>query len=515
MYLFTTVAALRCYIQSLQLDPSRPTVGLVPTMGALHQGHLSLIQQARQTHGVVIVSIFVNPLQFGPTEDFRQYPRQLEQDQRACEIAGVDVIFAPSAEELGIAALGELMTTVVPAPSLTTGLCGKSRPGHFQGVATIVTKLLNLVQPTTAYFGEKDAQQLAIIRQMVQDLNIPVEIVGCAIVREPSGLAYSSRNQYLTSEERQQAALLFQSLQQGKNLFLQGEFKATKIIESVASILKTNPSIQVDYIELVDPQTLTPLDTLEVAGLLAIAARVGKTRLIDNVILRCRQPIIAIDGPAGAGKSTISRQVAETLGLLFLDTGAMYRAVTWLILNSGVSLADHPRIAELASQCQIQFLIPDHPDQTTRILINDQDVTEIIRSPAVTSQVSTLAAQPAVRKILVHHQRQFGEKGGIVAEGRDIGTHVFPDAELKIFLTASIEERARRRQQDLKNQGQPDISLEQLQREIADRDDQDSRRVVSPLRKAVDAVEILTDGLSIAQVRDKIIHLYQQRQTPQ
>ena len=514
MHLFTTVAALRCYLQSLAVENPPPTVGLVPTMGALHPGHLSLIQRAKQDHPVVIVTIFVNPLQFAPTEDFQHYPRQLEQDRQACEEMGVSVIFAPTPAELGIGAGEGELTQVVPAPGLTAGLCGQFRPGHFTGVATIVTKLLNLIQPTQAYFGEKDAQQLAIIRHIVQDLNIPVDIIGCPIVREASGLAYSSRNQYLTPAEKQDASLLYQSVQAGKQVFLQGKREANEIKAAVAATLNTQPTIAVEYIALVDPQTLTPLERVEVAGLLAIAARVGTTRLIDNVILRCRQPIIAIDGPAGAGKSTISRQVAEHLGLLFLDTGAMYRAVTWLVLQAGIPLDDHPHIAELASQCQIQFLLPNAPSETTRILINDQDVTDAIRTAAVTAQVSTVAAQAAVRQILVNHQRRFGEKGGLVAEGRDIGTHVFPDAEVKIFLTASIAERARRRQLDLQRQGQPSISLEQLQQDIAQRDYQDSHRTVSPLRKAVDAIEVLTDSLSIAQVRDQIIQLYHDYQAP-
>ncbi|HEY9806745.1 MAG TPA: pantoate--beta-alanine ligase, partial [Candidatus Obscuribacterales bacterium] len=271
------------------------TVGLVPTMGALHLGHLSLIQQARQANALVIVSIFVNPLQFGPTEDFQKYPRTLEADRHLCEQAGVDVIFAPTAEELYGSAYRhqpELLTQVVPPQSMTANLCGRSRLGHFQGVATVVTKLLQLVQPDRAYFGQKDAQQLAIIRQLVRDLNIPVEIVGCPTVREASGLALSSRNQYLSAEEREQAAVIYRSLQRAKQQFQAGAKDTNALIDAVKVELATVPTLKPEYIELVHPMTMAPIDKVDEAGLLAIAARLGSTRLIDNVVLQDRQPIV-------------------------------------------------------------------------------------------------------------------------------------------------------------------------------------------------------------------------------
>jgi pantoate ligase/cytidylate kinase len=490
------------------------TVGLVPTMGALHRGHLSLIHRARQDNHLVVVSIFVNPLQFGANEDFQTYPRTLEQDQQQCEQAGVDVVFAPTASELygTVLSVNNALTQVLPPATAIASLCGRFRPGHFEGVATIVTKLLNLVQPDRAYFGQKDAQQLAIVQRVVADLNVPVEIVSCPIVREVSGLALSSRNQYLTEEERSQATVLYRSLQQAEQLFWAGNLKSSDLLTAVQAELTTVPAVKPEYVELVDPVTLAPLERVEESGLLAIAAHIGSTRLIDNVVLRNRQPILAIDGPAGVGKSTVVRQVAQTLGLLYLDTGAMYRAVTWLVMQSGVALDDQPAIAELVSQCQLELenQVKSLPS-TPRVWMNGQDVTQAIRSAEVTAHVSTIAAQPAVRRSLVKQQQQYGRKGGIVMDGRDIGTSVFPDAELKIFLTASVQERARRRQLDLKNQGLPEVNLEELERTIYERDRKDSTRSIAPLRKAEDAIEIQTDQLTIDEVVAKIVSLYHQR----
>ncbi|QZZ19948.1 pantoate--beta-alanine ligase [Leptothermofonsia sichuanensis E412] len=570
--LFTTIAGLRCYLDlhrpgnflaegAAQYAASPigavPDVGLVPTMGALHAGHLSLIQRARRENKIVVVSIFVNPLQFGPHEDLQRYPRSLERDRLLCEEAGVDVLFVPDPEEMGIAGSMEqsrgsnpatepattkldLLTQVVPPAAMTSILCGQSRINHFQGVATIVTKLLNLVQPNRAYFGRKDAQQLVIIQQMVKDLNMPVEIIPCTTVREESGLAMSSRNQYLSEVEREQAGALYRGLKQAEQAFQSGERSSVALISTVKAELETVPAIAPEYIELVHPTTLAPLETVEEAGLLAIAARLGTTRLIDNILLCNRQPIVAIDGPAGAGKSTVARKVAETLHLLYLDTGAMYRALTWLVLQSGVAINDEPAVAELVSQCQIEVRSEEAgvrsegireieagfqsasdthssaptsppPRPTLQILINGQEVTQEIRSLEVTSQVSVIAAQPAVREELVKQQRRYGKNGGIVIEGRDIGTHVFPDAEVKIYLTASVQERARRRQQDLKTQGKDEISLDLLEQAIYERDRKDSTRALAPLRKAADAIEIQSDHLTIDEVVDRIVQIYQER----
>lgn len=520
MRLFTTTAGLRCY---LERHCKAVDVGLVPTMGALHAGHLSLIERARRENAIVIVSIFVNPLQFGPTEDFQHYPRQMEEDRQRCEQLGVDAIFAPTAVELyGNRLLtpegGTDLTQVVPPSTMTSGLCGRSRPGHFQGVATVVTKLLNLVQPQRAYFGQKDAQQFAIIHRLVTDLNLPVTIVDCPTVREESGLALSSRNQYLTQTQKEQAPVLFKALRHAQKVFAaDGDVPFRKplrdrvtLIEAVKSELALAPDIQVEYIELVDPTTLIPLEQVDNTGLLAIAARFGSTRLIDNIVLRYRQPIVAIDGPAGAGKSTVTRQVAQALGLLHLDTGAMYRALTWQVLEAGIALDDEPAIAELASQSQIYLTTDNTTDTAIRVLLDGEDITQVIRSQNVTANVSAIAAIPAVRQELVKQQQRWGCKGGIVAEGRDIGTHVFPDAELKIFLTASVRERARRRHQDLKDQKQKEVSIEQLEQDIQQRDIRDSTRALAPLCKAADAIELNTDGLSITEVTEQIVSLYHQ-----
>lgn len=513
MRLFTTTAGLRCYLERHCFGKE---VGLVPTMGALHAGHLSLIERARRENAIVVVSIFVNPLQFGPKEDFQQYPRQLEQDRQVCEQVGVDAIFAPTVAEfygnrLATSNTSAELTQVVPPAMMTSVLCGRSRPGHFQGVATVVTKLLNLVQPERAYFGQKDAQQLAIVRRLAADLNLPVEIVACPIAREESGLAYSSRNQYLTPSQKARAAVLFSALQQAAIAFQGGMSDSVSLIEAVKSALEGIDEVQVEYVELVHPVTLKPLERVEESGLLAIAVRIGSTRLIDNVVLQHRQPIVAIDGPAGVGKSTVTRWVAKALGLMHLDTGAMYRAVTWRVLEAGIDLEDEPAIAELVSQSQIYLATDELGEGTVRVWIDGEEVTRAIRSAKVTASVSPIAAIPAVRRELVKQQQRWGDRGGVVAEGRDVGTHVFPDAELKIFLTASLQERARRRQQDLIDQKQEVVSLEQLERDIQQRDFLDSTRAVSPLRKAADAIEIQTDGLSIAEVTERIVSLYNHR----
>jgi pantoate ligase / CMP/dCMP kinase len=492
MLSFQTILGLRCYLDTQKQE----TVGFVPTMGALHEGHRSLIDRARCENDRVVVSIFVNPLQFAPTEDLDKYPKQLEQDRQLCTQEGVDALFIPTPESIGT--LGEI-SQVVPPSGLTNNLCGKSRPGHFTGVATIVTKLLHILQPNRAYFGQKDAQQLAIIRQLVADLNMPVQIVGCPIVRAATGLALSSRNQYLTATEQEQAAGIYRSLQAAQNLFRQGEAQATHLLAAAQTQLAA--AIKLEYLELVDPQTLQKIEQVGQEGLLAIAVRVGNTRLIDNIQLSQRLPIIAIDGPAGAGKSTVTKLVAQELGLQFLDTGAMYRAVTWLILESRLALDNEAEIADMIAQSKIEL-------QGTQVLINGQDVSTAIRTLEVTSKVSVIAALRAVRTALVQQQQSIGRTGGLVAEGRDMCTHVFPDAQVKIFLTATVQERARRRMEDLKNQGQADVNLQELEKMIADRDYLDSTRSIAPLKKAVDAVEIVTDGMSIDQVVAQIVDLY-------
>jgi pantoate ligase / CMP/dCMP kinase len=509
--LFKTIASLKQYLDS------QGSIGFVPTMGALHRGHLSLIARARSENSCVVVSIFVNPLQFGAGEDFERYPRPLERDLQLCQ-HGVDAVFAPLASEL-IAEQSqwpEVVTEVVPPTAMTDILCGRSRPGHFTGVATIVTKLLNIVQPQRVYFGQKDGQQLAILRRIIHDLNFPVQVIGCPTVREASGLALSSRNQYLDDRQLVAAATIYRSLEQAAHALMFGTKDRQSILEKVHDCLAQEPMIAVEYVELVNAQSLMPITYIEPnlnsGAMLAIAARIGKTRLIDNMLLQSHKPIIAIDGPAGAGKSTVARLAAKQLGLLYLDTGAMYRAITLAVLKEGIDIVDEARVAVIANRAQIKILPSPLADIPPKIYLDDRDVTWDIRSVNVTSKVSAIAAQVEVRRALVKQQQELGKYGGLVMEGRDIGTKVFPQAEVKIFLTASVQERAHRRQQDLITQGEPITDLTAIEIAIQQRDHTDSNRVESPLKKADDAFEINTDGLSVEAVVSLIVDLYHSRQ---
>lgn len=258
------------------------SVGLVPTMGYLHEGHKSLIDHAVAENDRVVVSVFVNPMQFGPTEDLESYPRDMERDAALCEQAGASLIFHPDPSEM----YQEDFSSFVDMNTLTGGLCGKSRPIHFRGVCTVVSKLFHIVTPDRAYFGQKDAQQLAVIRHMVSDLNYGIEIVGCPIIREEDGLAKSSRNTYLSPKERQAALILSKSLEEGKKLLEAGEKNAATIRQVITDKIKTEPLAKIDYVEVVDWNNLEPIETIEGAVLVAIAVYIGKTRLIDNHIER-------------------------------------------------------------------------------------------------------------------------------------------------------------------------------------------------------------------------------------
>jgi pantoate--beta-alanine ligase len=256
-------------------------LGLVPTMGALHEGHLSLIRAAKAKSDVVAASIFVNPTQFGRNEDFSRYPRDLEKDLALLERDGVDLVFVPSVEEM----YPQQSVTWVTVEGLSDRLCGKSRPGHFRGVATVVAKLFNIVEPDIAFFGQKDAAQVAIIRRMVRDLNMPVAIEACPIVRERDGLALSSRNAYLSPEQRQDALVLFRSLSRVRELFADGERNPAILMKAAKNVLSGSTGVRLDYFEIVDPDELTPLATIDGPALVAVAAFVGNTRLIDNIVL--------------------------------------------------------------------------------------------------------------------------------------------------------------------------------------------------------------------------------------
>jgi pantoate--beta-alanine ligase len=257
------------------------TVGLVPTMGALHEGHLSLVRMARAQCDLVVVSIFINPLQFGPNEDLAKYPRNFDRDRDLLEREGVEIVFAPTVEEMYPAGA----ITYVTVEALSDRLCGRSRPGHFRGVTTVVSKLFHIVEPDRAFFGQKDAAQSVIIRRMVRDLDIPVQVVIGPIVREPDGLAMSSRNAYLDASQRLSALVLHRSLLAVQERFDRGERKVQALIEAGKQVFSEDPSVRLDYLEIVDPETLDPVDDLSQRALVAVAAFVGKARLIDNVVL--------------------------------------------------------------------------------------------------------------------------------------------------------------------------------------------------------------------------------------
>lgn len=276
MRLIHTVAEMA----SAQKGVMRP-LGLVPTMGALHQGHLSLVTRAKEDNATVVVSIFVNPAQFGPKEDLSTYPRNEEQDLALLEEQGVDLVFMPQPDDIYPAGFD----TWVNVGRVASRLEGESRPDHFRGVATIVTKLFNIVRPDRAYFGQKDAQQVQVIRKMISDLNLSVEMAVLPTVREPDGLAVSSRNAYLSPQERQAALVLYRSLWLAQQMYGQEELKSSVIKEAIQDIIRTEPMAHLEYVSIASPDTLDEIDTIREPALVSLAVRIGKTRLIDNVVL--------------------------------------------------------------------------------------------------------------------------------------------------------------------------------------------------------------------------------------
>lgn len=258
------------------------SIALVPTMGYLHEGHESLIKKASEDNDKVIVSIFVNPMQFGINEDLSTYPRNIDRDSDICEKNGASLIFNPSVEEM----YTDGFSTFVDLNNLTSGLCGKSRPTHFRGVCTVVSKLFNIVNPDKAYFGQKDAQQLSIIKQMVTDLNFDIEIVSCPIVREADGLAKSSRNTYLNKEERQASTIINKSLKKAKTLIKSGERDSKNVIDFIKNEINKEPLAKIDYVSIVDNNTIKNIKTIEDGSLIAVAVFIGNTRLIDNFIYK-------------------------------------------------------------------------------------------------------------------------------------------------------------------------------------------------------------------------------------
>jgi pantoate--beta-alanine ligase len=279
MKVVPTVAGMKALVRQWKRAGKR--IGLVPTMGYLHEGHLSLVRASKERTDVTVVSIFVNPTQFGPNEDFKKYPRDLHKDSAYLEKAGVDCLFHPEAAEI----YPPGYRTYVEVQGLQDRLCGKSRPGHFRGVATVVLKLFDIVAPDAAFFGAKDAQQVLILRRMAADLDLDVEVVTCPLVREPDGLALSSRNAYLSSDERKAALSLSIGLRWAERAVAAGERDAAKIVAGIVAVLEAEPLARVDYVEAVDPETLEPVAELRGDVLVALAVFVGRTRLIDNVRL--------------------------------------------------------------------------------------------------------------------------------------------------------------------------------------------------------------------------------------
>lgn len=279
MQIIKTIQQLRDAVAGARAE--KKTIGFVPTMGDLHAGHLSLVQAASEKCDFVVVSIFVNPTQFGPAEDFDKYPRDLDADSKLCRSAGVDIIFAPEPGEM----YPTRSITWVDVDNLTDCLCGASRPGHFRGVTTVCSKLFNIVTPDLAFFGQKDAQQSIVLKRMVADLNMPLQILICPTIREPDGLAVSSRNRYLTAAQRKEAPILYQALKKCRQLIDSGTRDCPRIIEAARQTINQAPGIQIEYINICSTETLTDLDIVTGNVLIAVAARLGATRLIDNLIM--------------------------------------------------------------------------------------------------------------------------------------------------------------------------------------------------------------------------------------
>ena len=279
-----TIAAVREHVADARR--AGQSIGLVPTMGALHEGHLSLIRRARERSGYVVVSIFVNPTQFVAGEDLDSYPRTLEADADACGRIGTDLVFAPSVEVM----YRRDAVTTVQVSGLTETLCGPHRPGHFEGVTTVVSKLFNIVQPDVAFFGQKDAQQAVVLRKMVEDLDMPIEVEVCPTVREADGLAMSSRNAYLSGEQRQQAVSLYRALEGARQAIADGQRDAATLIARMRETLRSAGPCRIDYVDVVHPATLEPIDPVTCPVLIALAVRIGESRLIDNIVVDPAMP---------------------------------------------------------------------------------------------------------------------------------------------------------------------------------------------------------------------------------
>ncbi len=504
-----TILKTKADLESWRHEVNGFPIYFIPTMGGIHKGHKKIIEIARRlsekNKANVVVSIFVNPLQFEKGEDYEKYPREFNKDCKEAYNAGANVIWAPKFEDLFPG--GEDAHFKIQAPiQLQRHLCGAFRKKHFDGVATVVVRLIKQLRPNKIFLGEKDWQQLVILRKMVKDLSIPLKIQAIPTIRDTDGLPYSSRNLYLSREERSKALALPQVMTKASTLYKNNECIK---IDSLKKILEDN-GLKVEYLEIVDAHNLNPInDNKNKLPLIAAAIFCGQTRLIDHTFLMNRNPIVAIDGPAGAGKSTVTKRFAQKLGLVYLDTGAMYRAVTWLIQQQNIDHSNDLEVSNALDNLNLDIKLLNDGNQ--KVLLNDIDITNEIRSPKVTSEVSLFASNKIIREKLTAQQQKIGKKGGLVAEGRDIGTSVFPDADLKIFLTASANVRARRRAYDLKNQGYNVPEISELEAQIKERDHLDATRKISPLLKAEDAQEIVTDGMNIEEVIDCLIGIFRNR----
>jgi len=364
--------------------------------------------------------------------------------------------------------------------------------------------MLEIINPQKMFLGQKDWQQVLILKNMVKELNLKIEIKSIKTQRDTDGVPFSSRNNLLNNAERKHLQMFSEELNKAKkNFTLNKKINIRKIHDSFK-----NKNLNIEYLQHLSAFSLNKSIDKENITILAGAILCGSTRLIDHVFLMKRKPIIAIDGPAGSGKSTVTKLIAKKLNFIYLDTGAMYRALTWFLINQKINYENDKILKESLKQLNLVF--KTNLNSAQDIFINNICVTDKIRSQTISSIVSSIASISKIREFLVKEQRKIGEHGGIVAEGRDIGTTVFPKAEIKIYLNASIDERAKRRKIELEIQGQ-DINFKKLKDQIKKRDFEDSSRIISPLVKAEDAVEIITDNYSAQQIADKIIQIFYEK----
>ena len=480
-------------------------INFIPTMGNLHDGHIKLFLTAKNSNlNINLVSIFVNPLQFDNKRDLENYPKSIDNDINIAFSNGIDAIFIPNTNDI-YPPNDENIIYQKASKELSSVLCGSKRVGHFDGVCTVIYRLLNLTKPRNLYLGEKDWQQLLIIKDLIKVNKLNIFVKSIPTQRDFDGIPLSSRNKRLSSEDRKLIKVFTKELYLAKKFFN----KEKKINLKQLTKKLEEQKILIEYLEHLHPYNLKEANEKDNISILAGAIRCGETRLIDHVFLMKRNPIIAIDGPAGSGKSTITKLIAKKLNLLYLDTGAMYRALSWFLLREKINYEKENELNKILNNLSIVF--KSNSKSTQDVFINHFCVTEEIRSQEINSKVSKISSIKEIRNYLVEEQRKIGESGGLVAEGRDIGTTVFPDAELKIFLTASIDERAKRRKLELESKESGEINFNQLKELIKKRDFEDSNREISPLRKASDAIELITDGYSIDEVVEKIIYIYNEK----